>query len=150
MDLSAFTEMEYWTWWLIGLGLVVIEMLVPGVVFLWLGIAAFLVGLVMVFVPDLAVTWQIGMFAALSVVSIVLGRMWLKRNPIETDDATLNRRGEQYVGQAFTLDDAIINGKGKLKVDDTTWRVEGEDLAEGTRVTVTGVDGVILRVRAAD
>ncbi|MFN3232410.1 MAG: NfeD family protein [Alphaproteobacteria bacterium] len=150
MDWSAITSMEYWGWWLVGLGLVVIEMLMPGVVFLWLAIAAFIVGAIMLVIPDLAVPWQIGLFALFSVISIVAGRMWFKRHPIETDDATLNRRGEQYVGQAFTLEDAIVNGKGKLKVDDTTWRVEGDDMTPGTKVTVTGVDGVILRVRAAD
>ena len=149
MDWSTFSGLEYWGWWVVGLILVTIEMLLPGVVFLWLGIAAFAVGAIMLALPDMAWNWQVGIFSVLSVVSLVAGRMYLKRNPIETDDATLNRRGEQYVGRAFTLEEAIINGRGKLNVDDTTWRVEGEDLPEGTTVTVTGVDGVMLRVRAA-
>jgi len=150
MDWSGLTGMEYWGWWLAGLVLVIIEMMMPGVVFLWLGIAAFIVGAAVLVLPDLSGAWQIGLFAVLSVASIVLGRMYLKRHPIGSDDPTLNRRGEQYIGRAFTLDEAIVNGKGKLRVDDTIWRVEGDDLESGTKVTVVGVDGVILRVRSAD
>jgi len=33
-----------------------------------------------------------------------------------------------------------------VKVDDSTWRVEGEDLPEGTKVRVISVDGVVLKV----
>jgi membrane protein implicated in regulation of membrane protease activity len=32
----------------------------------------------------------------------------------------------------FTLVQLIINGTGKLVVDDTTWKIEGEDLPAGT------------------
>jgi len=40
----------------------------------------------------------------------------------------------------------IVDGRGRLKVDDTMWLVEGPDLPAGTRVQVTGVDNTLLRV----
>jgi membrane protein implicated in regulation of membrane protease activity len=61
----------------------------------------------------------------------------------------LNRRGEQYVGRLFTLQEAVVNGVGKLQVDDTTWRISGVDLPAGRKVRVAGVDGTTLRVEAA-
>lgn len=62
---------------------------------------------------------------------------------------TVNRRGEQYVGRRFTLDQPIVNGDGKLRIDDSVWRVAGEDMAAGTIVRVVGADGVILKVQRA-
>ncbi|MCG8379509.1 MAG: NfeD family protein, partial [Proteobacteria bacterium] len=57
-----------------------------------------------------------------------------------------NRRGEQYVGRIFTLEEPIVNGVGKVKVDDSTWKVMGVDMPAGTKVRVLSVDGTILNV----
>lgn len=54
---------------------------------------------------------------------------------------TLARRGEQYIGRQFRVDAAIVNGLGKVKVEDGYWRVVGPDKAEGETVTVRAVDG---------
>ena len=50
------------------------------------------------------------------------------------------------MGRTFTLERPIVDGRGRLKVDDTMWLVEGPDLPAGTRVQVTGVDNTLLRV----
>jgi len=55
-------------------------------------------------------------------------------------------RGEQYVNRTFTLEEPVVNGQGKIKVDDSTWKIEGADCESGTKVRVTGVDGVVLKV----
>jgi membrane protein implicated in regulation of membrane protease activity len=39
---------------------------------------------------------------------------------------------------------------GKIRVDDTTWKIRGEDCPVGTRVEVTGVDGTIFKVESRD
>ena len=70
----------------------------------------------------------------------------LRRHPTGTDHPLLNRRGEQYIGRVFTLDEAIVNGTGKLRIDDTIWKVNGDDLAAGTAVKVSAAKGVILQV----
>ena len=151
MEFFSTGKPDFWAWGLLGLILVIIEIMVPGVVFLWIGIAAFIVGAVLLVLPDLSVQFQGALFAVLSVVSVLGGRAYLRRHPLQTTDNNLNRRGHQYIGRAFTLDEPIVNGKGKLHVDDTIWRIEGEDdLQAGTKVRVTGVDGVVLVVSAAD
>jgi membrane protein implicated in regulation of membrane protease activity len=33
-----------------------------------------------------------------------------------------------------------------LHVDDTTWRIVGDDMPSGQNITVVGVDGVLLKV----
>jgi membrane protein implicated in regulation of membrane protease activity len=48
----------------------------------------------------------------------------------------------------FVLHEAIHEGRGKVKAGDSLWLVSGPDLPAGTRVRVTGQDGVILKVEA--
>jgi membrane protein implicated in regulation of membrane protease activity len=144
------TQLDPWHWLLIAIALTILEVLSPAAVFMWLAVAAGLVALALVVFPDLAWQAQLVMFAAFSVLSLVVGRRYLRRHPIATDAPTLNKRGHQYIGRVFTLDQPIVNGVGKLRVDDTIWKVAGKDCDAGTRVTVTGVDGVVLLVTPAD
>ena len=87
------------------------------------------------------------LFAVFSIVSTVLGRRYFKKSMEDSDHPKLNRRGEQYIGRVFTLDEPIVNGTGKIKVDDSTWKIRGEDTAAGANVIVTSVDGVELIVQ---
>ncbi len=147
--MTLLSGMEYWHWLVLAIVLIIFEMLVmPVTFFLWMGIAAAVVGLVMIAIPQLSFFLQIMLFAVIAVVSLVVHRRYLKSNPPETDAPTLNRRGEQYIDRIFTLEEAIINGVGKVKVDDTSWRVSGADLAAGSRVKVVGVDGTVFKVEA--
>jgi len=138
--------LEYWHWWLLGLVLLILEVFSPGVFFMWLGFAAGLTGLVLMAQPDLSWEWQLVLFGVAGVVLALLGYRLVKRHPEPSDEPHLNRRGEQYLGRVFTLDNPIVNGQGKVRVDDTTWKVRGDDCPAGTRVRVSGVDGVVLLV----
>jgi len=142
-------QAEFWHWWVAAIVLVVIEALAPGAVFLWLGVSAAVVGLVLLVLPDLGWQGQVLIFAVFAVASIAGWRVYQRRHPTKTDRPTLNRRGEQYIGRELTLDAAIVNGIGKVRLDDTTWKVAGPDAPAGARVKVTGVDGTVLRVETA-
>ena len=146
--LQYLETLAYWDWFIAGLVLVILEVFAPGAVFLWLGIAAGVVGAVVFFVPYLDWKFQFTLFAVLSVVSIVVSRRYLKRRPLETDHPNLNRRGAQYVGRDLILDAALSGGRGRLRVDDTTWSVEGPDLPAGAKVRVTAVNGATLKIEA--
>lgn len=144
------SSIEYWHWLVFAVILITIEMVVmPVTYFLWMGVAAAIVGISMLLAPELAFLLQIAIFALISVISLVMHKRYLKNNPLETDTPALNRRGEQYIGRVFTLEEAIVNGVGKVKVDDSTWKVSGEDMQLGARVRVTGVDGTVFKVEAA-
>ena len=80
------------------------------------------------------------------VVSALLANKYLKRNPSESERPLLNERAIQLVGQSFDLLDPIVNGRGSIKTGDTVWRVEGPELPRGTRITVVGADGTLLKV----
>ncbi|HOW75503.1 MAG TPA: NfeD family protein [Candidatus Competibacteraceae bacterium] len=139
-------EPVYWNWWLLGVVLMSIEAIVPYFFFLWMGVAALLVGLVLTVLPELTWPWQALLFAVLSFGSIVIWQWRLRRYPTQTADSLLNRRGHQYVGRVFTLDAPVMNGHGKIRVDDSTWKVlVDQDCPAGARLRIVGVDGVILK-----
>ena len=136
----------YWHWWILAIALIILEVFAPGAIFMWMGIAAGFVGFILMLFPD--ITWQIQffIFSLLSIASIVVWHYVLKKNPTETDQPTLNKRGYQYVGRTFTLDEAIVNKVGKIKVDDSIWKVVGENCEAGSQIKVVDVDGVVLKV----
>ena len=144
-----FSTLLFWHWWLLGLVLVVIEMVAPGFFLLWIGLAAGVTGLVLFIVPGMGWQVQFVLFGVLALASVAAARYYVRRNPIGTEDATLNRRGAQYIGHVFNLDEAIVNGVGKVKVGDGWWRAQGPDLPAGSRVKVVGVDGNMLKVEKA-
>ncbi len=139
-----------WAWWILAVLLFVLELAAPGIVFLWMALAAALTGVVAWILPDLG--WQLAfvIFALLSVVSVVIGRKVWRPSNVETEDPTLNKRADQYIGKTFTLDTALENGRGRLHVGDGSWMAKGPDLPAGAKVRVTAVDGSILEVEAAE
>ena len=144
-------EIAFWHWLIAAVVLITLEMIVlPAVYFLWMGIAAGIVGLLMLAMPGMPILAQIVIFTVFAVVSLVCHKRYLKKNPPSTDEPNLNRRGEQYVGRTFSLEEAIVNGVGKIKVDDSIWKVMGDDMEEGAKVKVTGVDGTVFKVEAAE
>jgi hypothetical protein len=146
----SFEQIEFWNWWVVAVFLIGIEIFAPGAIFLWMGVAAGLVGLVLLVIPQTSWQIQLLIFAVLSVGSIYVWRFFLRdRFPSPLPRRLLNRRGASYVGRSFTLKEPIVDGTGLLHVDDSRWKVEGEDLPAGTKVKVTGIDGTVLKVERA-
>ena len=143
--------LTYWHWFIAALVLLILEAFMPGAVFLWLGIAAGFTALLVLLVPS--VLWQVQfvVFVVASVGSILAWRHYKQSQPPDqTDQPALNRRGEQYIGRVVTLDSAIVNGTGRIRLADTTWKVNGPDLPAGAKAKIAGVDGAVLRIEAAD
>lgn len=137
-------ELGQWTWWIVAVILGILELVVPGIFFIWLALAAASVGVLSYLFPIGELT-QIATFAVLSVALVWASRRWLQRHPIVSDHPLLNQRAQSYVGRSFTLEQAIVNGRGKVKIGDTFWLASGPDLPAGASVRVTGeADGVLL------
>ena len=137
-----------WNWLIIGLVLMGLELIAPGVFLLWLGLAALLVGVVSLFADWI---WQVQViaFAAFSLAAVPLWRRVAARSAPNPDSAFLNRRTDALVGRVFTLEKPIMDGNGTVKIDDTVWRVSGPDCPAGSRVKVVRADGAGLTVEAA-
>lgn len=142
--------MAWWIWVIIGLVFLGAELAAPGgVVMLFFGAAAIMVGLLVA--PGLAVpAWvEFALFSILSVVSLLtlrgplLKRMKLGGN--YPDDV------DSLVGETAIVAQELAPGAGgKAELRGTTWsaRNDGEDtLAAGQACRVERVEGLTLFVR---
>lgn len=142
------SSLTFWHWGILAILLVVAEMMLPGVVFLWVGIGASVTAVITFIHPDLPWEIQLVCFAGLAVVAVVAGRIWISRNPIETDKPLLNQRGQQNVGRVVTIVEPIVDGVGSAHLDDTVWRVSGDSMEAGAKARVKSVEGSTLVVEA--
>jgi membrane protein implicated in regulation of membrane protease activity len=136
----------FWYWWVLAVVLLVVELLAPGFFFLWMSASGLLTGLLLWLVPTLSLDWQIFIFSSLSIIAIIAWKKFFKNAASATDQPLLNKRGQQYVGRVFNLYEAIENGQGKIKVDDTIWKVHGEDCPLGSKVKVVASRGTVFDV----
>ena len=143
---ALFEQFAFWHGFVLGEWLAAVEVVAPGTFLLWLGIAAGIVGLTVLVAPGIGWEWQFAMFAVLSVGSVFVGRLVMRRFMSPDPETTLNRRGEQFVGRVFVLAEPIENGRGAIRVGDSLWRVQGPDGPVGQRVRVTSSDGALLSV----
>jgi inner membrane protein len=135
-----------WTWWVIAGVFLLIELMLPGVLLMWLGLAAAIIGVIEIF-ADLSWQAEIALFAVLSVLLVLFVRPRVKFPQGEASN--LNQRMYDYVGRSYVLHDAIVNGRGKVKIDDTLWMVTGTDRDKGEWVKVKSVEGTRLVVEPA-
>lgn len=151
MIMSLIETLGPWSWVAAGLILLAAEILVPGIFLIWIGLAALAVGLLSLLLWNASFwTWQVQilLFLAASLAAAIAGRA-LMRGRTVSDEPLLNRRAEQLVGRVATLEHPIVNGQGRIRIDDTIWRITGPDLAMGRRVRVIAAEGSRLQVEAA-
>lgn len=150
--MTAFFEsmtLDHWDWYILAAILMVLELLLPGVFFLWMAIAGVVVGSLVLFVPGISWELQVIGFAILGVTTVYAGRRYLGNHPLHTEDVNLNRRGDQHVGQVYKVVTAIEGGRGRVTVGDGEWSAEGPDCAVGERVKVIRIEGATLVVEKA-
>lgn len=136
---------SHWLWLGLGLLLASAEIMIPGVFLIWLAGAAILTGLVTWLTP-IGLPLQIVLFAVLSIVSLFIGRNYLRQNPIEPADAKMNDRLARAMGETVVVTEVIGPGSGRVKLGDSEWLARGPDAEPGTKMRVSGADGAVLLV----
>jgi membrane protein implicated in regulation of membrane protease activity len=122
-----------------------LEMLVPGVYLVWLGIAAIITG-VLTGLLHLSLPAQVIDFVFLSLIIAFSARRFLRDSPIIGADPLMNRRVARMLGQTAVVVQAIEHGSGRVHFGDSEWIASGPDVAVGERVRITGSDGATLLV----
>ena len=144
-------DIVFWYWWVLAVGFLALEIVVTGFFFLWLAVSAFIVGAVVLLVPATPFNVQLLLFSLLAVLSVLAWRKYARNRAVTvTDHPLLNQRGAQYIGRTFFLIAPIENGQGKIKVDDTFWKVHGEDSPLGAKVKVVAVKGTVFEVEVCE
>ena len=141
---------EVVVWGAVALLLFAAEALAPGAFMLWMGFAAAAVFVAVLAIPGIPLLVQVAAFVVLSFVSIQIYRKWFRHRARESDRPTLNRRAAQHVGRVVVLESAIVAGRGRVKIGDAFWVVEGPPLDVGCPVRIVGTDDVSLQVEPAE
>jgi inner membrane protein len=122
------------------------ETQVPGAFLIWIGLAGLVVGGVE-FIWPLSLPTQVLAFAALAATLALLGRR-VYGSLDRVGPSLPTSRAHALLGREFVLDEAISRGFGRIRVDDSVWRVAGDDMPADTRVRVVAIeDGVAVRVQ---
>jgi hypothetical protein len=140
--------MAWWVWIVLGGVLLVAEVLLPTDFFLvFFGIAALLLGVVGLTLPPLPAFVQWLLYAALSVISLLVFRRRLQRRFTHKHDVVV----DAIAGQAAVAQGAMGPGeRGRVELRGTMWsarNVGAAALAAGDRCVVDAVQGLSLDVR---
>lgn len=136
-------------WLALGGILLIAEMLGTSGYLLWSGIAAIITGL-LVWVLPLGWESQGVCFALLTLVAVFLWWRWLNRRKQPAQTEVLNQRGQQLIGRRLRLESALVNGRGNIRIGDSSWPVAADtDLPADSEVIVVAVDGILLKIRAS-
>ncbi len=120
----------------------------PGIFLIWIALAAAITALIVFLVP-LSLAVQLAIFVVLAFVIVWTGRQLYARNPVESADPNLNIRASRLIGQIVTVESAIENGRGRVRVGDGVWNATGPDAPGGAKVRIVAADGTLLTVELA-
>ena len=137
-------------WFVAGVALILMEFAMPGLIIIFFGIGACLVGVLCLFC-DPSLNVQLLVFLATSVVLLVVLRRWctgiFKGHGESRLD--LDKPSDNFVGETATVLDAIEPGRaGKVEFHGTPWKAEADDaIPEGCEVEVVESTSLTLKVK---
>lgn len=137
-------------WWLIGLGLLLTELVLPGLTLFFFGVGAIVTGFVCWGFDGVSLNLQIWIFLLVSIVSLIGLRRWLCRifrgNRKNGLDSGLP---DDYVGRrVFVTRDISPDRPGRVEVNGAEWTAESdESIPVGERVAITSRDALTLSVK---
>jgi len=138
---------DHWWWFLLAAVLGILEIFVPGIFLVWMAIAAGITGL-LTLATGFELPYQLGTFALLAFAAVYSGRRYYEANPVESTDPNLNERTARLIGKTVTVETAIQNGQGRVRIGDSLWIARGPDTPTGGQVVVVSADGSSLNVEA--
>ncbi len=137
-------------WFLIGLIMLFIEFMAPGIFFLFFAIGAWAV-VILTLAFDMPLSMQLLSFLVFSVASLVVLRKRFKEifTGKQSPNGTID---DEFIGgRARTISDISPSRPGKVEFRGTTWTAESqEDIPENTFVTIVGRNGLVLTVRQSN
>ncbi|MEM6902427.1 MAG: NfeD family protein [Pseudomonadota bacterium] len=137
----------YIYWLAAGLIIAAGEMVVPGFILMWFGVAALTVGIITAFAPEIGWAVQLTLFALITAAFLAGWWVYQRGRPPKSTESEFNRRADWMIGKTITLTDAIQHGSGRSFFGDTLWQLRGQDAPKGATVRVVSVsDDSVLHV----
>ena len=137
-------------WFVIGIVLLVMEFILPGLIIFFFGAGAIVVAVVCLF-ADISINAQLLIFIAASVLSMLCLRKWLKGVFLghTVSRQNLKENLEEFLGQKATVVEKIKpKAGGKVEFRGTNWHADSDqEIEEGTVVEIIGKDNITLKVK---
>jgi len=137
-------------WFLIGLALLIMEFVLPGLIIAFFGVGAWIVALVCL-ITDIGINTQLIIFILSSVLSLLCLRKWLKGVFLghTVFKQNLKKNLEEFVGQRAVVKETIKpKTGGKVEFHGTNWEAEAdEEIAVETVVEIVGKENITLKVK---
>ncbi len=139
-------------WFLLGLALIFLEFVVPGVILVFFGIGAWAAAVTTYFGLTASFQSQLLLFAVASILLLVGLRKWIKGKFYGHVGAVqdLTKNMDEFSGQRVVVLEDVIPDKmeGAVEFKGARWRaVSDEHIKNGEMAVITGFDGIILKVR---
>ena len=138
-------------WFLIGIALLFMEFMLPGLIIFFFGVGACVVALVCLFV-DISLNWQLAIFIVSSLASLLLLRKALKG--VFIGHVTGSQDGkenlEEYLGQRVIVKKTIVPKiGGTVEFHGANWEAQAdEEIKEGNVAEIIDKDNLTLKVKA--
>ena len=134
-------------WFLIGLGLLLLELVLPGLVILFFGAGAWITALVCAF-TDINLNFQILIFLVASLLGLVLLRSYLKKRFFGRKEKEIEDQLEEFIGKKAQAIEDFKDGSGKVEFKGTRWSARCDiPVSEGEWVTIESKDSLTLNVK---
>lgn len=142
-------SIEWWHWVVFGLGLVLLELVIPAFFVLWFGLAALLVG-VLLAVLEISLTAQLLTWGLASLGALGL---WLKVFRPSRHDMRIGTAAGEVLGETGLLVSAVEPfQRGRVRfqrpiLGAEEWHCSADSaIAAGERVKVVAIEGSYLKV----
>lgn len=135
-------------WLVLGVGLLILEVMTPGLISLFFGMSALTVALI-AWLFHISESLQWLLFCVLSVAYILLLRKTLKK-VFNGDKEVSDRVNDEFTGRlAVVLEPVAPNRPGRVEVNGCTWMAEADaPLAKGQSVRILMKKNLTLKVEA--
>lgn len=138
-------------WFLVGLLLLVLELVLPGLIVGFFGIGAWIVAIICL-TTEIGINTQLIIFIVASVLSLLMMRKWLKGVFLghAGSKQDLKHNLEEFVGQRAVVKEKIVPKLGgKVEFHGSNWEAQADgEIAEGAVVEIVGKDNITLNVKA--
>ena len=134
-------------WFLIGLGLLLLELIIPGLVIVFFGVGAWITAICYaIFKPDTDI--QILIFLVSSLLGLIGLRKALKKRFFNKKDEEIDLLLEEFIGKKATVVKDFKDGIGKVEFKGSQWSAESEaELKKGDIVIIEKKESLTLFVK---
>lgn len=141
----------WWHWFIAAILLMILEVVVPGVFLIWLGLGAALTGLFLLLIPGASLAWQLLALACSISIAVTAGLKW-QRTLLRRQPAQLNLGLDGFIGRIAEVSQPFTQGHGRIRLDGSSYPATSStrELATGQRVQITAIQADQLQVEPAE